>query len=66
MSSLDREVGEIHTKVDHLITLVEKQNGRVTKVEEQVSKIRRFQSYMIGIFTAIGTGTGALFHKFLG
>lgn len=61
--SLDREIGEIHTKVDQLIGLVEKQNGRVGKLEEQVNGLRRWQAMIIGGFTAVGTGIGSLFTK---
>lgn len=62
--SLEREVGEIHTKVDHLVNLMEKQNGRVTKLEDQVSGLRRWQAMIIGGFTAVGSGIGAIFTKF--
>ena len=61
---MEREVGEIHTKVDHLISLVEKQNGRVSKLEDQVSGIRRWQAYFIGLMTAAGTGVGTFIGKF--
>ena len=65
MSDLNREVGEIHTKVDHLITLVEKQSDRVSTVENQVGNIRRFHAYIVGGFTAVGTGIGSMIHKFI-
>ena len=64
--SLEREVGEIHTKVDHLVALVEKQNGRVGKLEGQVSILRRWQYFVVGAFTAAGTGLGAIISKFTG
>lgn len=57
--TIERELGELHTKVDHLIELVGKQNGRVGDLEEDVHGLRRWQSYIIGIFTAAGTGLGA-------
>ena len=63
MDELNREVGEIHTKVDHLIGLVEKQNGRVTKLEEKVGGLRRWQAAIMGVFMAAGTGLGSLLHK---
>lgn len=64
--TIEREVGEIHTKVDHLIELVRKQNGRVTKLEDQVGTLRRWQALVIGAFAAAGTGIGATITKFTG
>ena len=64
--TLEREVGEIHTKVDHLIDLVGKQNGRVVKLEDQVGTLRRWQALVIGAFAAAGTGLGAAISKITG
>lgn len=61
--AIEREVGEIHTKVDHLIVLVEKQNGRVSKLEDQVSGIRRWQAAVIGAVTAVSSGVGVAISK---
>lgn len=63
MEEINREVGEIHTKVDHLIKLVEKQNSRVSTLEGEVSSLRRWQAAVVGGFTAIGTGIGAFLTK---
>jgi hypothetical protein len=60
------EVREIHTKVDHLVALVEKQNERVTKLEENVGSIRRWQAFVVGVFTAAGTGIGTIIGRFTG
>ena len=64
--TVERELGEIHTKVNNILELVEKQDGRVERLEEQVSTMRRWQAFVIGLFTTAGTGIGTLFGKFSG
>jgi uncharacterized membrane protein len=62
--SIEREVGEIHTKVDHLINMLGEQSDRVSELEADVNSLRRWQAYVIGIFTAVGAGVGGVVGKF--
>lgn len=66
MSDLNREVGEIHTKVDNIINLLEPMDDRLKKTENKVEALRRWQAWIIGIFTSAGAGVGATIHKIIG
>lgn len=60
----EQEWGELRSDVKHILIQVEKQNGRVGKLEEQVGALRRWQMLVIGIFTTAGGGIGTLIGKF--
>lgn len=59
-----QEFGELIANVRTIKELVEKQNGRVSKLEDQVGAIRRWQAYIVGIGTAIGTSFGVILDRF--
>lgn len=56
--SLEREIGEIHTKVDNIVKLLEKQNGRLAKVENKVVTLEKWQSLVLGAFATCGAIIG--------
>lgn len=51
-------LGEIRGELRSIKDLVERQNGRVGKLEDKVDGLRRWQAAVIGLFTAAGTGIG--------
>lgn len=58
------EFGALRSDVKNIIAMLEKQNGRVAKLEEQVGALRRWQMLVVGLFTAAGGGIGTFIGKF--
>lgn len=61
--SLEREVGEIHTKVNSILTMLESGKRDVEEIEDRVNKIEKWQHMIIGGFTAAGGAVGAVSTK---
>ena len=59
------EFGALRSDVKHAIELLEKQNGRIAKVENQVGRIRWVMAWIAGAATTIGTGIGTQLSKFI-
>ena len=66
MNDLNREVGEIHTKVDNIIILLEPMQSRIQETETKIEALRRWQSWVIGVTATVGTGLGIVAHKIAG
>lgn len=56
--TIERELGEINANVKNIISLLEKQNGRVGKLEEKVENLRMWRSAVLGGSFVISTIAG--------
>ena len=62
----ESDFGEMRSDVKYIREMLEKQNGRLGKVEDKVASLMRWRAWVLGMFTTAGTTVGAILGKFSG
>lgn len=63
MAINDKEFGELRSDVKNILVLLEKQNGRVGKLEDRTTKLETWRTFLAGAWFVITTAALALWGK---